>query len=165
MNESIETQDNTAVYEVSYLLLPSVSAEEIPAKAVSLKDAVTSAGAKIISSEDPILIDLAYTISKVSNTGTKKADSGYFGWVKFEITKDGIADVKKVFDTDEDVLRHLIIKTVRENTLLEGKMKLKKEDKARKDEPKDEAIIAPEEVPAEVLAEDIDKTIDDLVIA
>lgn len=159
--ENMEKEGSNLVYEASYLLLPTVSAEQAPAKASSIKDKIVSLGGTIVSDEDPVFIDLAYPMVKVVQTSRHKADQGYFGWVKFEIDSNKIDLVKKFFDNNEEVLRHLIIKTVKENTLLNGKMKLKSEDKTRKEE--DPAEV--EEVKEEPVAEELDKTIDDLVVA
>ncbi len=170
LNEEVTTGemetkgDSKVVYEASYLLLPTLSIEQIPAKVASIKQALTSFGAELISDEDPVLIDLTYSMTKVVQTVRHKADQGYFGWVKFEIGKDGIDAVKKFFDNNTEVLRHLIVKTVRENTLLNGKMKLKSEDKTKRG---DEEPVTSEGGAsiAEVVTEELDKTIDELVVA
>lgn len=158
-----EKDDALTVYEVSYLLLPSLGESQVPGKAEALKQTLTSLGGAVISQENPILIDLAYPMTKVVQTVRHKANSGYFGWIKFEMTPAGIAGVKKSLDEDAEVLRYLIIKTVRENTLLEGKMKLRKEENKR--EVFDEETALDVEIPKEVVPEELDKSIDDLVIA
>lgn len=164
----MEKNDNT-IYEVSYLLLPSLTLEQVK-QAMALGDVftgtLTSMGGTIISGEEPVLIDLAYPMTKVVGTTRHKCTSGYFGWVKFELLKEGIAAVKKALDSNDEVLRYLIIKTVRENTLLNGKMMLKKEVKPQ--EPSTTEEVGSDMDTTEVVAEvpaDLDKTIDDLVIA
>ena len=156
-------KDRVTVYEVSYLLLPSIAEEQISAKTLALKEILEKAGSSIISDENPVLIDIAYPMTKVVGTVRHKANSGYFGWIKFEIEALGISKVKKAFESNDDVLRFLIMKTVRENTLLNGKMMFKKEEKAKKEEsePADEVLDEPVK---EQMPEDIDKSIDDLVI-
>src|SRR6185369_9681644 len=84
------TVDTMTVYEVSYLLLPSLAIEQVPAKAASVQDMLTSVGGMVLAHEEPTLIDLAYPMTKVIQTSRHKVTAGYFGWVKFEITKDGI---------------------------------------------------------------------------
>jgi ribosomal protein S6 len=164
MEEKIEKGDNMTVYEASYLLLPSLADSQVPGKAASIKDKLTSLGGEIISDENPVLIDLAYPMTKVVATVRHKETKGYFGWVKFEISTSEMENVKKAFDNDGEILRYLIIKTVRENTLLNGKMKLQKEEKAKKEEDVEaESVESTEE--KEVPSEEIDKSIDDLVIA
>lgn len=160
-----EMADGATIYEVSYLLLPSISSEQTQGKAIDLKAGLEKAGAGIISDENPVLIDLAYPMTKVVGTVRHKCDSGYFGWVKFEMSPDTIGSVKKMLDNNDEILRYLIIKTVKENTLLNGKMNLKKDNKSQNViVPTDEII---EDVPAinpEVVVEDLDKSIEDLVI-
>ncbi len=153
--------DNSTVYEISYLLLPSIATEQAPLKAASFKDKLVSLGATIISDENPVLIDLSYPMTKVVQTVRHKATSGYFGWIKFEMSQGEIEAVKKAFDENMEVLRYLIIKTVRENTLLNGKMKLQKEDKTKKEE---EIPLDVPEVAKEIVPEELDKSIDELVI-
>ncbi len=157
---------STAVYEASFLLVPTLSAEQVPGKVSAIKEALVSFGATIISDEDPVLIDLAYPMVKVVQTNRFKANEGYFGWVKFELGKDAVKLVKKMLDESPDVLRHLIIKTVRENTLLNGKMKLKSEDKAKKFDDKEEDFE--EAVDASVddsVSEEVEKSADEAVVA
>lgn len=157
---------NTAVYEASYLLLPTFSQEQVPGKVAGIKEALVSLGATLISDEDPILIDLAYQMVKVVQTERYKADQGYFGWVKFELEKSAINSVKKFLDESPDVLRYLIIKTVKENTLLNGKMKLRSEDKTKKFDDRDEAFEeVVDVVKDEAVLEEVDKNIDELVVA
>lgn len=159
------TDDTLAVYEVSYLLLPSLALEQVPAKVAALKAQLTSAGGQMISDENPILIDLAYPMTKVVQTVRHKCTMGYFGWMKFEITKEGVEAVKKSFDLDNEILRYLIIRTVRENTLLSGKMKLKSEDVSKRFGGSLETEVVEPVAEKEATPEEIDKSIDDLVIA
>ncbi len=152
----------STVYEVSYLLLPSLAIEQVPGKASSLKDMLTSLGGIVISDETPVSLDLAYPMVKVVGTERHKANSGYFGWIKFEMTAGDVEKVKKALDADSIVLRYLIIKTVRENTLLNGKMKLQKEEKFVREEEVLEDV--PVEALKEVAPEELDKSIDEIVV-
>ena len=160
-----EKEDKMTVYEVSYLLLPSLAPEQVPGKASSLKETLTSLGGAVISDEDPVLIDLAYPMTKVVLTVRHKETKGYFGWVKFEMTSEAVAGVKKAFDEHPEILRYLIIKTVRENTLLNGKMKLQREDIKKQGDSYDSSVDAVVPEAEAVVPEEIDKSIDDLVIA
>ena len=165
--ESEKTQekgDMLTVYEVSYLLLPSLAVEQVPREMESIKESIISRGGVVLSGETPVLIDLAYPMTKVVQTVRHKVSTGYFGWIKFELSAEGIEVVKKNLDAENDVLRYLIIKTVRENTLLNGKMKLQKEERARREGEENAEEVVPEAV-KEVSPEELDKSIDDLVVA
>jgi len=161
--ETEKTQENGSeltVYEVSYLLLPSLAVEQVPAKASSIKEMIKKVGGEVLSDEDPVLVDLAYPMTKVVQTDRFKVQKGYFGWIKYELSKETAEEVKKALDADNDVLRHLIIKTVRENTLLAGKMKLGKEEKMRLEE--SEEVVEDTDLVADVVVDDAEKVVEEL---
>ena len=161
MEKETKNEEGLTVYEVGYTLLPSLAIEQVPAKVEELKEALQKAGGEVISLENPTLVDLAYPMTKVIQTVRYKCQTGYFGWMKFEMDKDGIKEVKKNFDSDENILRYLLVKTVRENTLLHGKMLFKEGDEEKKIE---FSNVEPELTLPESTPEEIDKSIDDLVI-
>ena len=153
--------EGITVFEAGYTLLPSLATEQVPAKVDLLKEVITKAGGDVISLENPTLIDLAYPMTKVIGTTRLKCVTGYFGWVKFAISKEGMLGVKKALDADNDILRYLLTKTVRENTLSSGKMLFKSGDEGKKIE---FSNIEPELTAPESTPEEIDKSIDELVI-
>ncbi len=159
-----EIKDARLVYEVSYLLLPTLDAGRVAAEVAGLKSAIESAGGELISDENPVLIDLAYQMVKVVGTTRHKCDTGHFGWMKFDMEQGDVLAVKKVLDASDTIVRYLLIKTARENTLLTGKMNLKSEEKKASEmteESLEEVVVDAE--PA--AAEEMDKSIDELVIA
>ncbi len=160
--KTIGKGDESTIYEVSYLLLLSLAQEELSLKAESLKQTLTRLGGAVISDENPVLVNLAYPITKIVQTIRHKVTMGYFGWIKFEISGEALLAVKKALDADDLILRYLIIKTVRENTLLNGKMTLKKEEKMKRED--EEIVDEIPEVVKETAPEELDKSIDDLVI-
>ena len=112
-----KTADNGRVYEVGYLLLPTISETELPGVYSNLKDLVVGFGGEIVSDEIPKIIPLAYSMSKVIQNIRNKFDTAYFGWVKFEISPEKVLEIKKKLDLDTNIIRFLIPKTVKENTI------------------------------------------------
>lgn len=170
-NEKTNTEGNEVmVYETSYIFLPSLAFEQVSQSVSAIKEAVSGLGGEVISYEDPVLIDLAYPMTKNVGTIRHKVSTGYFGWIKFSISSEKVGEIKKLLDINDGVVRYLIIKTVRENTLLNGRMILRKDDKSKKEKEKEdvENVVAPEVVPAvsaePSTPEEIDKSIDNLVI-
>jgi hypothetical protein len=64
------------------------------------------------------MFGLAYEIPKTIKAQKKWYESAYFGWVKFELEASKLAVFEKFVKELEDTLRYLIVKTVRENTLV-----------------------------------------------
>ena len=149
------------IYEVGYHILSSVAEELIPAEVEKIKMYLAKEKAITISEEAPKLRPLAYPIKKAFGGSYKVFDKAYFGFIKFELGED--ADVRNIdlaMKKDESILRYIVIKTVRENTMYspkitvfsdkDAKIKIFKVQKTEKD-------VKPASI------EEIDKSIDALV--
>ena len=147
------------VYEVGYLLVPTISEEELPASYGNIKELVASFGGGIISDEMPKMINLCYPMLKVVANVRNKFNTAYFGWVKFEMDPAKVLELKKKLDTDPMVIRFLIIKTVKENTI--AAKRFVHRDGPRKKIPGVDPVEGA--VPEEINKEEIDKEIDAMV--
>ncbi len=150
---------STRVYELGYLLIPTISTDEVPAAYGDLKELVSSFGGETISDEMPKMINLAYEMLKVTANVRSKHNTAYFGWIKFYMTPAKVLEMKKKLDFDPKVIRFLILKTVKENTIAAKRfvgrdMLHTKPTPAKKDE---------NEAPVEINKEEIDREIDALI--
>lgn len=113
------TKDQKMVYEIGYLIVPSVAEEKLEDEVKALFKILNGAGAAVIAEEMPHKEQLAYTMRKKTVSGAyEKFDSAYFGWVKFEVGPDAIGDIKRLFEKHATLLRMLVLSTVKENTYL-----------------------------------------------
>jgi ribosomal protein S6 len=131
------------VYEVGYLVLPSVSEDNLPKVVSNIVSIIEKAGAKPLDSEDPFLEELAYSMSKTIGARKYVVDEAYIGWMKFEAESNQVEEIKLSVDKLEEVLRTLLIKVPRETTFTFAKAR-----EAR--EAHEEALNTP--VEAEVVA-------------
>jgi len=148
------------VYELGYLLVPTITEDNVGATYSGLKDVITSFGGVFIADEMPKSIPLAYSMVKVIANVRNKFSTAYFGWVKFEMDAQKVLELKKKLDLDVNVIRFLLIKTVKENTMATKRfvprdMARRKPFTAKRDE---------SEVPVEINKEEIDKEIDALAV-
>jgi len=97
-------------------------------------------------------------MSRLIDNKKQKFNSAYFGWVKFETTPSQAKTIKEMLDKDEKLIRFILIKTVRENTM-SVKKSYSRQDGAKKKitlkTEKEESVPIDEET--------IDKEIDALV--
>ena len=156
-NEDVEV--NSRVYEVGYLLVPTLSEENMPSVYSNLKDLVVSLGGEIISDEMPKMISLAYSMLKVVQNVRSKFDTAYFGWVKFEMSPDKVLELKKKLDLDPNFIRFLILKTVKENTIA-AKRFIHKDSRRKMPTTKKDGEA---EVVTPIDKEEIDKEIDAMI--
>ena len=161
----IETKDekeilesvNSQIYEVGYLLVPTIKEEDLSVVYDNLKELVNSFGGEIITDEMPKMISLAYPMQKVTSNVRNKFHAAYFGWTKFVMDSSKILELKKHLDLDLNFIRFLILKTVKENTIaakrfVRGEMYRKPRSKNTENE-----TVVP------INKEEIDKEIDALV--
>jgi ribosomal protein S6 len=113
----IEEDVNSRVYELGYLLVPTISEEDLPVMFGNLKELVSALGGIHISDEMPKMIQLAYKMVKVVSNVRNKFNTAYFGWIKFTMDSDKVLELKKKLDLDPNFIRFLILKTVKENTI------------------------------------------------
>lgn len=155
-------EDRKQIYEIGYLLVSSIPEEKVADEVNSLKEVLSKKGAEFIGEEMPELRTLAYTMVKKIGPSNHRFDKGYFGWFKFELSAAEIESVKKAFEENINMLRMLIINTIRENTYL-GKKSPVPMPEVPVEAPIDQSIELSLDTPTVVSVEDMDKSIDAMV--
>lgn len=175
--EAEETDDDKGVrvYELGYQIMSSVAEDAVGVEVETLKSIIAKHGGQIISEGNPELIDLAYTIRKRFESGYQKFDRAHFGWVKFEMNGDKLSELKADIDEVESVIRYIVVKTVRENTIYgpEVMKALKAEEEVdeieagdipkKSEAPKTKTAEEEKEEKGEVVEEELDEKLDELV--
>ncbi len=163
MENKDENMDGDArVYEVGYLLAPTIPSEEVASVYGNLKELINSLGGQVIADEMPRQINLAYQMLHVFQNKRQKFDTAYFGWMKFSVVPAKVAELKKSLDLDPNFIRFLTMKTVKENTLATKKfvrpdMAKRKPFTAKKEGETEEVV--------EINKEELDKEIEAMVSA
>jgi ribosomal protein S6 len=142
----------TRLYELSFILVPTIPESEISQKVDVLKSYITSLEGTISSESQAEYIDLAYSMEKT--IGSKKSiySQGYFGFIKFETSPESLEALKKSLDNEVELVRYMIIKVDAENTIVFKKPKLEaKRDGATTDE--EEIASDSEEIQGETVEE------------
>jgi len=124
-----EDHKEANVYEIGYLVLPSVPAENLPQVVSNLVSIIEKAGGKPLDGEDPALEPLAYSMSKTVGARKYIVDEAYVGWMKFESRPDALETVREGVDKAEEILRYLLIKAPRETTFTFAKARAEREAK------------------------------------
>jgi len=151
------------VYELGYHIVSTVAEENLSKEVETLKAIVLKDGGSQVSEGEPKLINLAYPMTKSVADTKKKFTSAYFGWIKFETKSELMPEIKKAVDANPNVLRYLLIKTVRENTMFTPKLTVRTANKEEAPVAKVKKSIKKEESKP-VTVEELDKTIDELVL-
>ncbi|MBI5400904.1 MAG: 30S ribosomal protein S6 [Candidatus Yonathbacteria bacterium] len=177
MNHQEHTEPR--IYELGYHLVPTLAMEQIPQASGAVRGMIERISKDIIAEELPVFIDLAYQIVKTVDHKNKRFNEAYFGWVKFEANPEGIATLEEEIKKDENVLRYIVLKTIRENTFIAKKFasaKVKEVEEAVAAESADrspelcldtrpgrEQVEVSDEVAKAVAPDELDKAIEELV--
>jgi ribosomal protein S6 len=117
-HDKVQGDGRLQVYEIGFHIVPVVSVDALPAEVNAIRSLIESNGGAVIAEDAPALRGLAYPLSRMVSGKRQKFDTAHFGWVKFEIPAEHIKTIKDSLDKMHNVLRFLIIKTVKESTLL-----------------------------------------------
>jgi ribosomal protein S6 len=109
-----EERKESTVYEIGYLVLPSIPEDSLDALVTKITHTFEKAGGTRIDGEAPFMQELAYEMSKVSGARKYVVHEAYLGWVKFELEPSAIEAVKAEIEKMEEILRILVIKAPRE---------------------------------------------------
>ena len=117
MTENNETTVDSRVYEISFIFDNKLDEGAALEKANAIKQSIATLGGSFIGDESPYLRELAYEMIRVVNNINVRFNEGYFGWIKFEMDADKVKELEKGVKLDEEVVRYLVVKTIRENTV------------------------------------------------
>lgn len=115
--DSGEDNDESVVYELGYHLVPSLSEEEVALRVEGFKKAIADIGGEFIASGGPVSQELAYPMRKMKNGKWYGFTRSQFGWLKFTAAPERVHSWRDQLGADDTIIRFLIIKTVREDTM------------------------------------------------
>lgn len=159
-SDAEENQDNEQkrVYELGFLLSPDISEDKVGDKFSSIKKIIEKNSGVFISEEWPKIRGLEYTIYKSFHGKKEKYDNAYFSWIKFETDPLSVDEINEEIVKDQEVIRFLIVKTVKEDTLaITRKVSIGNGERRKPSIKKEKGT--------EISKEELDKTIDELVIS
>lgn len=160
--ESISIEQEPRIYELGFLLLPSLDSAGVSGETASLRDLIIEKQGIIIAEGEAKERPLAYRMVKMIDNKKEKFDRAHFGWIKFETTPHMALEIKKALDIRKNILRFLIVKTVREEEIVERRVAPKKKSYMK---PKTEIKGKKEETSKPISQAELDKTIDELVVS
>lgn len=149
MKKQNQNQDSKlTVYELGYLLDSKFTEDQAAAKASELGTFMSQDSGAVISSGEPKMRNLAYQMTIKREGKRRDFNKAYFGWVKFEQDPDMIGGLEAKIKLDQDLVRYLLIKTIREDIvphatddLTDAEMGIEEDDVEIEDEIEDEIII------------------------
>ncbi len=129
MGHSGALTEELTVYEIGYLILPSIPEDKLSSVTSAIRKVITTEGGTEIDAEEPFKEPLAYTMSKTIGASHYVLSDAYLGWIKFEADRAKATAIKAGIEKIEEVLRFLLIKASRETTFTLAKARAAVEEK------------------------------------
>ena len=117
MTDKNEITIDGRIYEISFIFDNKLDESAALEKGNAIKQSIATLGGSFISEEAPYMRELAYEMTRVVNNVNVRFSEGYFGWIKFEMEAEKVKEFEKALKLDEQLVRYLVVKTVRENTV------------------------------------------------
>ena len=125
-----ENKEDLNVYELGFLILPSIPEDKISKVTDSIRKIITKDGGVEIDAEAPFKQPLAYSMTKQVGSSRYVVMDAYMGWIKFEVEPAKVALVKEALEKIEEILRFLIVKASRETTFTFAKARVAMKENA-----------------------------------
>ena len=116
MRNKEANREGFTVYELGYLILPSIPEDRLGDVVSLIRNVITAQEGIEIDAEAPIKQDLAYSMTKIIGASRYVVSDAYLGWIKFEVEPAKIGAIKDGVEKMGEVLRFLLIKAPRETT-------------------------------------------------
>ncbi|HMO79055.1 MAG TPA: 30S ribosomal protein S6 [Candidatus Paceibacterota bacterium] len=126
MSEEQKTNEKK-LYELSFNIVPA-SKEKAIAELEIIKKVLSKHKSEIVKENQLELINLAYTMIKKIGEKNHRFDQAFFGSILFHSTAKDVELIKEEIDSNKNIIRFLLIKTV--NDPEHSTNKIQKEEKA-----------------------------------
>ncbi|MBY0294178.1 30S ribosomal protein S6 [Patescibacteria group bacterium] len=153
--------DSRPVYEVGFHVVPTVGDEGVAGVVDQVRSALGNA--EIISEQFPERMRFAYTVERSVTGKREKYDEAYFGFIKFALERESINALEDALRSNKNVLRYLLIETVREEIGAVPRRAVFASDRLEGETIQKPKAVEEEKAVAEVSEEELDKSIDALV--
>lgn len=155
MTDINEITVDSRIYEISFIFDNKLDESAALEKGNAIKQSIATLGGSFISEEAPYMRELAYEMTRVVNNVNVRFNEGYFGWIKFEMEPAKVKELEKGLKLDEQLVRYLIVTTVRENTVYTKRAPVIKAESLVDNETDDVNIDTTKdaEIPADIVAE------------
>lgn len=148
----------TPIYEVGFHIVPAVGDDGVQAVVDKIRKVIGNA--EIIAEGVPAKMSLAYTIERATQGKREKFSEAYFGWIKFATERENIAALEEMLRNTKEVLRSIVINTVREDISTQPRRAVFASDRLEGETIK--APVRAKEEGGEVSETDLNKSIDAL---
>jgi ribosomal protein S6 len=130
-----EEERAARIYELGFHVAPTVPEEKVGAEVTAIRDVLQKEGAVMIAEEFPKQRLLSYPMRKRASGRNLAFTNAYFGWMKYEAPIGGAKRLEAALKGLENILRCIVVETVREQTVVVPRVQRVEAKRARREAP------------------------------
>lgn len=115
-NEEMEMDVETSgpkVYELGFHLDPELPTEEVKKTYQNIKALIESKGS-VVAEGEPLMVQLAYTISRQETTGRRDFNSAHFSWIAYETSVENHDEILAAVKEEKRIIRSIDVVTTKD---------------------------------------------------
>jgi ribosomal protein S6 len=166
MSKEKTINESSKLYELGFHIVGTIDSNKVASVIDEIKSLIQTHHGDIVREGEVREMTLAYTMVKHVAGVNRKYNQSFFDWVKFTMNPEDVVNLKSAVDSNENIIRFILVKTVNDDEHSTSKM-------VELEESEDEVTeteAAPEKVDAsveEIAPKDknieIDEAIDEMV--
>lgn len=131
------------VYELGFHLDPELPAEEVKKAYQAVRELIADKGT-VVAEGEPVMIQLAYTVSRQETSGRRDFDSAHFSWIVYETTPEAHREIVEAAGANSRIIRFIDLLTTKDAARHAAEMRelSMKASERRADEPAEDAAGA-----------------------
>jgi len=159
MSNEKTMNESSKLYELGFHIVGTIDSNKVASVIDEIKSLITTHHGDIVREGEVREITLAYTMVKHIAGVNKKYNQTFFDWIKFTMNTDDVANLKSAVDSNERILRFILVKTVNDDEHSTSKM-VEIEDV---EEEVSEKEVVEEVKEEEIVEKDKDQKIDEAI--
>jgi ribosomal protein S6 len=122
MSNEKTMNESSKLYELGFHIVGTIDSNKVASVIDEIKSLITTHHGDIVREGEVREITLAYTMVKHIAGVNKKYNQTFFDWIKFTMNTDDVANLKSAVDSNERILRFILVKTVNDDEHSTSKM-------------------------------------------
>lgn len=106
-----EEAEAEQIYELGYLLSPSLSEESVLEEVGQIRSLITGRDGAVLGEGSPKLVHLAYRMEKTLAHRKQVFETAFFGWIKCSISPTCAEEIARLLKEREHLIRFLLVKS------------------------------------------------------
>ena len=174
MSKEKTINESSKLYELGFHIVGTIDSNKVASVIDEIKSLIQTHHGDIVREGEVREMTLAYTMLKHVAGVNKRYNQTFFDWIKFTTNPEDLANLKTALDSNENIVRFILVKTVNDDEHSTVKMaELEEEEEVTETEAEGAIGVgsaAPEKVEAvkeEIIEKDknveIDEAIEEMV--